>query len=272
MQVAYIFASQSSRGRRKHIQRNGRKTNIMNLQNSAYTLMLSLILPLSASADIINIANLAPNDSGNIVSGFTVSGGALVGSTRTFTLTQTGDLDSGTLDDTLSFDLIYNAYTGSTFSGGDVTLGTASTPNVNNVNWHNNNFTTGNTLSLEVANISYADGEGDETAVFNGFTSIRSISFGAGPTTPAGDIDYYVGLVGATTVTGDPTFTPSLTSNGTSPTLFFTAANGPVRLRDIDLQFETVTAAVPEPSSFALIGGVFACFAVSRRRRSRIAA
>ena len=52
---------------------------------------------------------------GNTVSGFTVSGGALVGSTRTFTLTQTGDLDGGALDDTLSFDLIYEAYTGSTF-------------------------------------------------------------------------------------------------------------------------------------------------------------
>ena len=232
--------------------------------------MLSLILPLTASAGIINIDNLAPDDAGNTISGFAVSGGALVGSTRTFTLTQTGDLDSGTFDDTLSFDLIYEAYTGSTFSAGDVTLGAASTPNVNNVNWHNNNFTTGNTLSLEVANVSYTDGEGDETIAFNGFTSIRSISFGAGPTTPAGNIDYYVGLLGATTVTGDPTFTPSLTSNGTSPSLFFTASNGPVRLRDIDFQFETV-AAVPEPSSFAIIGSALACFAVRRRRRSKTA-
>ena len=226
----------------------------------------------SAQAGIININDLAPNDLGNTISGFTVSGGALVGSTRTFTLTQTGDLDGGALDDTLSFNLIYEAYTGSTFSAGDVTLGAASAPNVNNVNWHNNNFTTGNTLSLEVANISYTDGEGDETVAFDGFTSIRSISFGAGPTTPAGNIDYYVGLVGATTVTGDPTFTPSLTSNGTSPSLFLTASNGPVRLRDLDFQFQTVAVAVPEPSSIALLCGGLGVLAMRRRRHSKASA
>lgn len=153
-----------------------------------------------------------------------------------------------------------------------MTLGAASTPNVNNVNWHNNNFTTGNTLSLEVANISYTDGEGDETVAFDGFTSIRSISFGAGPTTPAGNIDYYVGLVGATTVTGDPTFTPSLTSNGTSPSLFLTASNGPVRLRDLDFQFQTVAVAVPEPSSIALLCGGLGVLAMRRRRHSKASA
>jgi len=209
----------------------------------------ALITLMEASnAATISVLDMTPTSTS--ISGFTVTGGTLVGSTRTYTLTQTADLDGGSVDDTLSFDLIYEAYTGSTYAAGDVTLGTTSTPNGNNINWHSNEFTTGDTLSLEVANISYTDGEGDETLAFKGFTSMRPAAV-TSIGTPTGDIDYYVGLIGATTVTIDPTAEASLTSNGASPTVFLTAADGPVRLRNLDFQFET--SQIPEPSSTALL-------------------
>eukprot|EP00903_Cladosiphon_okamuranus_P004032 g4030.t1 len=218
-------------------------------------------LSLPTHAAVININDLAPDDAGNTISGFAVTISALDDGARTYTLTQTGNLDGGTTDDTLTFDLVYRAYTGSTFDGTDVTLGTAATPSITNVNWHSNTFTTGNTLSLSIANVSYTDGEGDETLSFGGFTAINPISYAG---TPAGDIDYYVGLLGATTITGDPTFVADLTSNGTSPTLYFTAAGGPVRLRNVDFQFET--SAIPEPSSTALLGLGLAGTLLLRRR------
>ncbi|MGJ8672687.1 PEP-CTERM sorting domain-containing protein [Rubritalea sp.] len=219
---------------------------------------LLVLASTQANAALISIDNLAPDAAMN--SGFTI-GSSTVGNIVTLSFTQTGDLDGGSSDDTLSFDLLYTAYTGSTFDGTDVTLGAASTPNMSNINWHSNLFPEGSTLGLEVTNISYTDGEGDEAVVFNGFTSIIPTHYS---NAIVGDVDYYVGLVGATTVTGDPTFNAALTSNGTDNSIYFTASDGPVRLRNLDFQFETV--AVPEPSSVALLGLGFGALAFRRRR------
>ncbi|MFC5049667.1 PEP-CTERM sorting domain-containing protein [Rubritalea spongiae] len=225
-------------------------------------LTASTVLALAgtqANAALISILDLAPDATSK--NGFTITS-ATSGTTVTLSFTQTGDLDGGTLDDTLAFDLVYTAYTGSTYSGGDVTLGTASTPNMNNVNWHNNTFAGGDTLALEVTNVNYTDGEGgDHQAIFNGFLDIRPTHYSSAI---VGDVDYYLSLVGATTITGDPTFGADLSANGDNASLYFTASDGPVRLRNLDLQFETV--AVPEPSSVALLGLGFGALALRRRR------
>ncbi len=209
---------------------------------------------MSANAATVSIT-LGADGANN--QGFTLTSSTISGTTRTLTLTKTGDLDGQAIsDDTLTFELIYDAFTGSTLSAGDVSLGTAITPNINNVNWHNNAFTAGNRVSFSIGSVTYTDGEGNESAAFNGFTSINPTNYAS---SPAGNLDYYVGLVGATTVTGDPTFSASL---GGASTVSFTAAGGPVRLRNLAFSFEIV----PEPSSAILLGLGLSGFTLLRRR------
>lgn len=227
------------------------------MKNKLTILGFTALLALPASGALINIIDLDPDDAAS--SGFTITT-STTGMTTTLSFTQTGDLDGqGTANDTLSFDLIYEAYSGSTVDAatGDVALGTQITPNLANVNFVINNFQNGNTLSLEVANVVYTDGEGDEAITFQGFTAINVTDFGNPDTTgtPDGPLTTYVGTTGATAITFDPTVANvDLTSNGTDPALFFTIApgDGPVRLRDADFFFETIP--VPEPSSTALLG------------------
>ncbi|CAA6689498.1 MULTISPECIES: PEP-CTERM sorting domain-containing protein [unclassified Lentimonas] len=224
-------------------------------------LVATCALSVSASAATINIVDMGPGDTP--VSGFTVSS-ATVGDTVTLSFTQTADLDGGLGgNDTLAFDLIYEAYEGSSFSAGNVTLGSAITPIDTGINWHGGTFTTGDTLSLEVANIVYTSSE--STVAFDGFTSMRAANYAA---TPDGDLDYYVGLTGATTISGDPSidfdFEPII---GTSTQFYLTAGGGPTRLRQLDFQFET--SAIPEPGTYALLAGLTGLtFVMLRRRRA----
>lgn len=98
-------------------------------------------------------------------------GGATVGKTfgdpTTYSFTLVNDLDGSGVDDTLTFDFVYTIYTGSTISGGDVTLGTtetiASTGNSHFGQYPTddpdlNTLSTGDSFRLSIQNISYTDG------------------------------------------------------------------------------------------------------------------
>ena len=85
--------------------------------------------PASAADTLITFSTFDASGTGtgyNIVGGG--SGGAslstTVGDPTTFSFTLSGtDLDNGGVNDTLTFDLVYTIYTGSTYDGNDVTLG-----------------------------------------------------------------------------------------------------------------------------------------------------
>lgn len=224
----------------------------------------SLSLSQTSNADIVNILNLDPT-AGTGVFSTTVN---TVGTTHTVSFTGTDDFDGGGTNDTLTFDMVYEFYTGSSYSGTSpnvtTNLGTAALPTSSGQNWGDNTFGGGETLSLLIQNIVYTDGEMDGDAiVFNGFTAIRQVEIGAG------SVDVAVGgaLTGQTIVA-----TPSgntdidLSSLGNSAQLFLTsdAGNGNMRLRDLDLQFSTI--AVPEPSTFSMLGLAIVGL-ISRRRR-----
>ena len=225
----------------------------------------SLSLSQTSNADIVNILNLDPT-AGSGVFSTTVS---TVGTTHTVSFTGTDDFDGGGTNDTLTFDMVYEFHTGSSYSGTSpnvtTNLGTAALPTSSGQNWGDNTFGGGDTLSLLVQNIVYIDGEMDgNIAVFDGFTGINPIDFN-----DLGSIDLAVGgaLTGQTIVaTPGGSGDIDLTSLGNSAQLFLTSdtGNGNIRLRDLDLQFSTI--AVPEPSTFSLFG-LAVVGLISRRRR-----
>ena len=186
----------------------------------------------------------------------------------TLVFTRNFDFDGGGVEDTLTFTLFRSTFNGSsTISGSDVTVGGVNNGG-NTANWYSS-FSLGESIELRVADISYVSGENDgTTAQFAGFTSIARVNFStAGVTSAGAEIDYLIhtGPIGSTTITnsgGDL----DLTSVGNSDTVIITAGEGalPIRLRDLDIVFETVPA--PEPTSTMLLGlGGLAL--VLRRRR-----
>ena len=223
----------------------------------------SLSLSQTSNADIVNILNLDPT-AGSGVFSTTVS---TVGTTHTVSFTGTDDFDGGGTNDILTFDMVYEFHTGSSYSGTSpnvtTNLGTAALPTSSGQNWGDNTFGGGDTLSLLIQNIAYTDGEMDGNAiVFNGFTAIREVDLGAG------SINVAVGgaLTGQTIVATPDGGDIDLSSLGNSAQLFLTsdAGNGNIRLRDLDLQFSTT--AVPEPSTFTMLGLAIVGL-ISRRHR-----
>ena len=218
-----------------------------------------------AQAAVVDVLNIDPV--AGTFSGFT----SVADTADSFTLTQTFDFDGGGTDDSLSFTLTRTTYASGSISGADVTVGTVNGGG-NATNWYNN-FGDNETLELEVSNIMYTSGEMDgTTAVFAGFTNFTRIDFGAGAGAGT-SVDYLIhtGPVGSTTFTSTGTAV-DLTSAGTSSTVFVTAEDGAggIRIRDLDLQFETVTA-VPEPNSVAILLGGLSLMTM-RRRRTKTAA
>jgi hypothetical protein len=161
---------------------------------------ISLALTQTSNASIVSILNLDP--AAGTYGDFTAS---ISGGPKTVTISFTNggatDLDGGGTNDTLAFDMVYELYFDSSYTGtspnATVTLGTAANPTATGQNWGVGNFSGGRTLSLLVQNINYTSGEADgTTAVFDGFTGIRKIDNGAGA------VDLAIGgITGATIVT-----------------------------------------------------------------------
>jgi hypothetical protein len=163
------------------------------------------------------------------------------GNSIVYSFSETADLDGGTVDDTLSFDMVQTVYTGSTYNATDVTLGSSvqASPNMHfgqgyDGDLNANVFYPGDSFTLEIQNIIYTDGEGDANIEFTGFNSLKKYG-GATHDLLLGTTGYTsltVGGTGSTVDLGgvdDVVLTTSITS-GTSGQ----------RLRDLNFTFETV--------------------------------
>ena len=125
------------------------------------------------------------------------------GDPTTYSFTHTANMDGGTINDTFTFDLVYTMYTGSTFDGNDVTLGSSVALNdFNNPHFMNNyvgdtdtnQVAAGDSFTANITNIVYSSGEGFTSpgVSFRGFNTISK--FGDG------DDDLLLGTTAATTL------------------------------------------------------------------------
>jgi len=147
--------------------------------------LVVLLAPSIACASIVNFTTLDANGTqpNSSVGAFTVTT-STSGTSTIYSFTQTGNLDGvGTANDTLSFDLIYDVYTGSTFDGTNVTLGTPTAYNTGgNIHFMNdyiadpdtNAVEAGNSCSASISNIMYTSGEGFNAPGVSRF--VRSIN------------------------------------------------------------------------------------------------
>lgn len=140
-----------------------------------------------------------------------------------------------------------------------------------NLRAFNQGFDTGfgnlNDLSISVINVSGTTTDSGHNIVFDGFTGANA---GAGRN---GELNNSVEINGTTVTlanadTGEFEFITSGINFGPTPTVTFdnsTSIGGTIVARNYDLQFSS-TAAVPEPSSVALLS-VLGALAVLRRSR-----
>lgn len=194
-----------------------------------------------------------------------------VGDPTVYSFSRTGNLDGGTVNDTLSFDFVYTMFTGSSFNGTNVTLGSSvALADLTNTHYMNNyvgdsntnQVATGDSFSASITNISYTSGEGFNTpgVSFDGFNSLSK--FGGG------DADVYIGTTNATTAAVGTGNGP-VSLGGVTNLVLTASGNSNQRWRDLNFTFtvpDAIAVTVPEPSSATmfLIGSLI-CL---RRRRA----
>lgn len=196
------------------------------------------------------------------------------GTDSIFTFTFVGDLDgTGIANDTFTYDLRLEAYTGSTFdpATGDVTLGTVydltqdGAPTSTNQHFGPGfDIDADQSFAVSIENISYVRGEVasgvfafvDQTFSFDGFTEASRFGVNAANTLYAGEA-------------GAEVLNPAAADIGFTPTtdLVITSAAGSSRVRDLDFSFTVGEAlAIPEPTSSLLLGLAGLAFTVRRKR------
>lgn len=193
------------------------------------------------------------NASGELINGVAYSGANVAGMTHDNTLTYSGlDLDGDATPDSVTFTLsITNPGPGLLFNQGFHT-----------------NWGTIDGMAASVTNVSGTTSDGS-SIVFDGFTGA---ALGAGNGT--GDIDRTATLNGISYAlsganSGVFEFVQQYEDFAPTPTLAVTASGGTVGtfvLRNVDLQFSGVPAAIPEPSSLALLGLAGSLITLRRRK------
>eukprot|EP00903_Cladosiphon_okamuranus_P003600 g3598.t1 len=241
-------------------------------------LLFSLAVPAkSATYSILNweLRNIVgQSGNGGVVGNYGTLSATYISTTgdtdHLIRFSSTGDLDGfGTAGDTFEFVLRVEAFTGSTVTGGEVTVGTQydlfgndGAPTSGNQHF-GPTFTTvsGDSFRLSIESVSYVRGEDGQSyaAIFEGFDTIAGYGASAGK-------EYYVGEGAESqlfTATGNPV---TLTSPANAPEMLVTnMSTGATRFRDLDFSFELTETVIPEPSSLALLG--LGSFGLLLRRR-----
>ena len=249
-------------------------------------LLLPVLLQTSANGAVLSVSgwearridSIAGTFTGVQVASSATAGNANAGTSitynadtvngdHTFLFSTTADLDGGTADDTFSFVLRVEAYTGSTFDAdtSSVTLGLAydltddGLPTTNNQHfgpgWDLDN---GQSFILSIESISYSRGESslDESSSFTGFTNVSK--FG-------GNGAFHVGTSGVETIV--TTANGGLDFAGPLTDLAVTSTFNNARFRDLSFEFniEDSFVVIPEPgTSFLMLSSLLL---LSRRSR-----
>jgi len=225
------------------------------------SLLTALTLPSLAATFSYTVTNLDYGTATSSLHSSYVTTGS-TGSYRTYQYNITGDLDGQGLDDNLRFTFRERLYSGSTWDGTDVTLGTATDiSSSTDIYLGQDGMSAGDSIHLVVNNIQFTSGElgatytGDLTSI-GGITALRSTA----------DTQLAIGTTGADVWTGSDTtgfveysgdspFIVTVLDRGTVDGLGVTDADDDLRLRWADITFELETIdTIPEPSSAALLG------------------
>lgn len=204
---------------------------------------ICFLLAGATHASVLSVINWDGNNTGTYFSVWNVTAAA-DGNDVVYSWTRTGDLDGlGTADDTLTFDLRHKAFTGSSYSDPDVTLGTsynlggATDQHFGPAGDLDNN----QSFRLSMEKISFTQGEAlGWTATFDGFSAISK--YGS-------DANYYVGIDDAEVflAQGDGTFP----FTGPLDTLVITSSGlNNSRFRDLGFSY---TTGIPEPATLGLV-------------------